>query len=183
MGFIGFSINDYLHIPPQFKNVLFPFPFPIPGIKYPFIFNNCDKLINDRNQTEDKQSIEKQLKEFLNEIRRGNITTKKQYDEYQINLHFKYPYMCKTTTDNYLKKLKKDVLDEGTPPLLTLRHQILNAKKVANISNKYYKNNINMITVYLDNGYYKEIPYKGNISLDYIKELFTNEFNMFPKKK
>jgi hypothetical protein len=180
MGFIGFSINDYLHIPSQFKNLLFPFPYPIPGIRYPFIFNNCDKLIDDRDKTKDKESIKKQLNEFLNDITNQKITTNKQYNDYQITLHFKYPYMCKTTIDNYLTKLKNDVLDDGPP--ITLRNQILNAKR-ANINNKYYKNNINIITVYFDDGYYKEIPYKGNISLDYIKELFTNEFNMFPKKK
>uniref|UniRef100_A0A6C0H7Y7 Uncharacterized protein n=1 Tax=viral metagenome TaxID=1070528 RepID=A0A6C0H7Y7_9ZZZZ len=183
MGFIGFSINDYLHIPPQFKNLIFPFPYPIPGIRYPFIFNNCDKLINDRIQAEDKESIKTQLTEFLNKIG-TTINTKKKYDDYQITLHFKHPYMCKASTDKYLENLKKEVLDEAPPhpPLVTLRQQILTAKRT-HINNKYYKNNINIITVYFDDGYYKEIPYKGNISLDYIKELFTNEFNMFPKKK
>lgn len=50
---------------------------------------------------------------------------------------------------------------------------------------KYNKtdSNITKIKVYLNNEEYKEIPYRGTITDDYHKILFTSSFDIFPTKK
>ena len=183
MAFLGFTIPGPeplpFSIPSYMRHMVRSLPFHIPGFGYPFIFNNCSKIINSRDRNADKLEIEKQLGDFLLKITNGTISTKGDYKKYKITLHFSFPAECLPITEKYIYSLKQDVLNDNNYKIKT---DITNAAN--SLTNKYYKNknnNINMITVYFDN-HYKEIPFKGKPSLKYIKELFTNNFNMFQKK-
>ena len=186
MTFYGFTMPRPFSIPHHMRDFLGAFPFHIPGFGYPFIFNNCNQIINSRNRNADKKDIEKQLNEYLNKITDTTTSmTKKDYDDYKITLHFSFPKECLPTTNQYISDLKEAVLSENGGKLKTDIKTAAHAKGfISSLTNKYYKNknnNINMITVYFDN-HYKEIPFKGKPSLKYIKKLFTNNFNMFEKK-
>jgi len=182
MAFYGFTMPGPFRIPYYMRNFIEMVPsFFVPGVGHPFILNDCNQIIISRNRNADKKDIEEQIIEYLRKIKADTpIMTKAEYENYDITLHFSFPRECLPTTKQYISNLKKDVYSKDNNKLKT---EVTDAARNKNfITKKYYKNNnINMITVYFDN-HYKEIPFKGKPSLKYIKELFTNDFDMFEKQ-